>query len=706
MSFLTPLYVLGLTAVIAPLVFHLIRRSPRGEVAFSSLMFLAPTPPRLTRRSRLDHLLLLLLRAAALCLLAFAFARPFLREAARLGFGEVERRRVALLIDTSASMRRGDLWPQALEQANKVVSECRPADQLAVFSFDVQTRPLLSFQESAERDPAQRNAIAKALLAKLAPSWGGTNLGQALIDVVGAVEDVADMSEKSGRMPRRVILISDLPQGSRLEALGDFEWPSDVDLELKSVTDSGSNAGLAVLAESALPDLADTSAGRRVRVFNDQSSRREKFELYWIDEHGKEAMAPSVEAYVPPGESRVVRVPRPKGAGLYRELRLRGDERGFDNAIYFADERREEKTVVYIGSDRADDPAGLLYYLERVFVDTPQRTVKIVSQLPGKAFQLEQSPSAVPLVILTAETNGSNARSLAQYVQGGGTLLFVATASGRAETLAAIAGVTPWDMAESTSSDVMLGEIKFDHPLFAPLAGAQFNDFTKIRFWKHRLIKPESLGDATVLARFETGDAAVIEKTEGKGRLVVFSSGWQRIDSQLARSSKFVALMTGLLEGRTPPTLGGALHLVYDRVPMPPIEPAAKPLSVHHPDGTIAAVPRSDASFSDTGAPGIYSVDTPDGSRSFAINLDPLESKTAALEDVTLEKLGCRLASHAPKPFNQAELRQMYNTELENRQKLWRTLVLATIGVLVVETWLAGRRAAGRRSVHAEAIVT
>ena len=40
----------------------------------------------------------------------------------------------------------------------------------------------------------------------------------------------------------------------------------------------------------------------------------------------------------------------------------------------------------------------------------------------------------------------------------------------------------------------MLGEIKFDHPLFAPLAGAQFNDFTKIRFWKHRVIKPESLG--------------------------------------------------------------------------------------------------------------------------------------------------------------------------------------------------------------------
>ena len=82
MSLLTPLYILGALAIAAPIVFHLIRRTPRGEVPFSSLMFLSPTPPRLTRRSRLDNILLLLLRAAALGLLALAFARPFLREPA------------------------------------------------------------------------------------------------------------------------------------------------------------------------------------------------------------------------------------------------------------------------------------------------------------------------------------------------------------------------------------------------------------------------------------------------------------------------------------------------------------------------------------------------------------------------------------------------------------------------------------------------
>ena len=98
----------------------------------------------------------------------------------------------------------------------------------------------------------------------------------------------------------------------------------------------------------------------------------------------------------------------------------------------------------------------------------------------------------------------------------------------------------------------MLGEIAFDHPLFASLAGAQFNDFTKIRFWKYRRIDADRLGEARVLARFENGDAAVVEKLIGKGRLVVLASGWQPADSQLARSSKFVPLMSALLESSKP----------------------------------------------------------------------------------------------------------------------------------------------------------
>ena len=163
MSFLTPLYILGLAAVAAPIVFHLIRRSPRGEVPFSSLMFLSPTPPRLTRRSRLDHWLLLLLRAARS---RFWRLRLPGRSCARRPSSISATSKSAgspCLIDTSASMRRGDLWPRAQALAGQVIADCRPTDQLAVFAFDATARPLLGFHESATLDPARRQAIARAL---------------------------------------------------------------------------------------------------------------------------------------------------------------------------------------------------------------------------------------------------------------------------------------------------------------------------------------------------------------------------------------------------------------------------------------------------------------------------------------------------------------------------------------------------------------
>ena len=312
------------------------------------------------------------------------------------------------------------------------------------------------------------------------------------------------------------------------------------------------------------------------------------------------------------------------------------------------------------------------------------------------------------LVVVTAETIAANVSRLEQYVKSGGTLLYVVAGPGRSATLAGIAGVAAWDIDEATPGkpDVMLGEIAFDHPFFVTLAGAQFNDFTKIHFWKYRRIDPAALGEARVLARFENGDAAIIEKSIGKGRLVVMASGWQPADSQLARSSKFVPLMSALLEARDPRPLVAASHFIGDRVPLPVVEGSTAKRAIHKPDGAVTSVAPGAAFFAETDQPGLYTLDTPAGPRSFAVNLDPLESKTAPLPVETIEQFGCRLATHARKTVDLEQLRQMYNAELENRQKLWRWLILAAIGILIVETWLAGRRAKRLQPARAEALTT
>ena len=159
MSLLAPFYVLGALAVGLPLLFHLIQQRTRRDHAFSSLLFLDPTPPRLTRRSRLNDILLFLLRAAVVVLLAFAFARPLLRSF-RATHPSVTGQRVVLLLDTSASMRREGLWTQAKDAARRVIEQMDPSDRLAVLAFDAKVRPVLSFGAMEQVPIGQRTGLA------------------------------------------------------------------------------------------------------------------------------------------------------------------------------------------------------------------------------------------------------------------------------------------------------------------------------------------------------------------------------------------------------------------------------------------------------------------------------------------------------------------------------------------------------------------
>ena len=70
MTWLFPLYLAGAAAILLPILLHLRRRPPKEKVVFSSLMFLEKSPEVLTKRNRLERLLLLTLRCLALLLLA------------------------------------------------------------------------------------------------------------------------------------------------------------------------------------------------------------------------------------------------------------------------------------------------------------------------------------------------------------------------------------------------------------------------------------------------------------------------------------------------------------------------------------------------------------------------------------------------------------------------------------------------------------
>lgn len=687
MSFLAPLFMLGALAIAAPILFHLIRRSPQGRMPFSSLMFLQPSPPRLTRRSKLDHLLLLLLRATAFALLAFAFARPFLREAAALDREAADRQRVVVLVDTSASMRRGDLWTQAQAAVERTLAKFRPYDDWAVFAFDDTTRPVVSFAELAALDPGQRPAVALSRLKDLSPSWRATELGEALIEAAGAVNEGVDATEQSARGARRVVLISDLQQGSRVEALADFEWPRDVELELHSMNASGGNAAASLLSEG---DSFDDGTVLRIRVANDADSKSENLQLRWAAAGDAAAGAP-IAVHVPPGESRVVRMPKPSDPVKQRRIELQGDAQSFDNTLYVATRPVDAVEVLFVGGDRNQDAGGLLYYAERALVESPGRRVSVQPTSPDAGLP-ELQPRKTPLVILAAELAETSCGKVRAYLEAGGTVLAVLTAPGAHATLASLAGVPNIVSTDGQVADyAMLGQIDWRHPLFAPLSGAQYNDFTKIRFWRYRRLASDALGEAAVVAAFENGDPAVVEKRVGKGRIVVLATGWQPTDSQWSRSSKFVPLMQSLLELHDPGLFEARSYVVGERVRLPVQEAGAPAMTVQKPDGSTATLSDDVMDFTDTGEPGVYVLELPTGMQYFAVNLDPRESRTTPLPVETLEQWGARLTNEERRTQQAEQARQLRDVELEGRQKLWQWLVVAVLVVLIAETWLAGR---------------
>jgi hypothetical protein len=136
LSFLSPLLLGGAALVAAPIILHLVMRRTPVPHAFPALRFLKERAIANRRRLQLSHLLLLLLRMAALVLLAMALARPVLRGAGWLPNAEGPVA-AALVFDTAPRMtlREGNKTrlQQAAELARVLLGKLPAGSEVAVF---------------------------------------------------------------------------------------------------------------------------------------------------------------------------------------------------------------------------------------------------------------------------------------------------------------------------------------------------------------------------------------------------------------------------------------------------------------------------------------------------------------------------------------------------------------------------------------------
>ena len=135
-DFLSPLWLLAAGAAAIPLFIHLLRRRTGARVDFPAVRYLARAEREHSRKLRLRNLLLMLLRVAAILLVASAAARPVLRVA---GGGHAPTALAVVLdnsLSTSAIVAGRPVLDDLRQRALEVVRRSSAEDRLWLVTAD------------------------------------------------------------------------------------------------------------------------------------------------------------------------------------------------------------------------------------------------------------------------------------------------------------------------------------------------------------------------------------------------------------------------------------------------------------------------------------------------------------------------------------------------------------------------------------------
>ncbi len=683
MSLLAPWFLAGLALLAAPVVAHLIRRATRDRVAFSAVRFLTPSAPRLDRRSRIQHPLLLALRLLILALLALAFARPYFKGSAPLLPAAEPPRHIIAILDRSASMQRGELWTDARDRVATLAGELAPHDDFTLLLADTRPRELLAASTWRATAPADRDSLVAGLLeSETRPGWSAFHLDDA---VNAALDHHRELSAEDNSAPSApaIHVFSDLAAGTRVSGLASLAWPTGAALQLDPLDDrQPTNIAIQWLGWGVAPaDAPGEPARLRLTATRDTPTTSVRLRI-----HDPETDAPLGEPFeqvLARGGTATVALPVPAEAPAAFAIDLEGDAVAFDNRLWVVRPIPRRLPVVLFGEAGADDPARPAYYLTRALQGWSDPVAELSGQLPPVPDPAKGT--LPPFIIAPAALPADRVDALRDHVEAGATALLLVDDSAAAARAAQLLGDDPWRttaaVAGASQGYALFGQIDFEHPLFLPFADPRYSDFSKIRFWSRpHLALPEN-SRARTIARFDDGSPAVMEAMLGRGRVVIWAGGWTPAQSHWVLSSKFVPWLQALAERAA----GGALRASVtglDRIDRLGEFADLTPLA-HGPAPGAAT-------------PGLYQLSR-DGlpPRTVALNVPERESDLAPLDLDVFARLGVPLGDAAAEAAERSEQQRRDEAAYltESRQKVWRWLLLAAALLLVTESLLSLRLA-------------
>jgi len=608
MRFLTPAYLLGGALIALPIVLHWLRRDRAPNVPFTAVRLLQASQIDRSRRRRFRDLLLLAARIVALLLLAAAFARPYV-----VGSQGISRPTI-VAIDRSFSMSAPGRMARAREMARQAVADAGN-DRVGLIAFD---------QRADVVAPVGSAADARAAIDRIDVGFSGTHYG-AVLDK--ATELLAQ--DAGGRL----VIVTDMQRGGFDGGIATV--PDNVELIVRDV--GGATANVAVTD---------------VRV----EARRVVATILNVGAGARQLQARLEVA----GQTRAVR-PVSVGAIASVDVAFDGvapvgpfavavdDAEGYaaDNIRYSVNSARTLPRVLIVGGG---DGSGDGFYVSRGLQaggdEGSDFDVKLVSGGAFAAMSPDDIKGQSAIVLLS--THGVDRRvrePLRSFFEAGGGLLIAAANDVDGSVLSTALDWTPPLKSREHAGRGVLTATDLRHPIFRPFAAiaANLSQVTFERVWE---VDPAK--DWRVVARFTDGGAALLERTAGRGRILLFASDLDRRWNDFPLHSTYVPFVQESLRylGARLPTSGSVL---------------------------VSDVPR--------GVPAKPGVVDGDG-RLIAVNVDQRES---TIDRVSPTEFG-RLITRTPADSRPAALATV--ELIEARQHYWQYGLLLMLAVLIAEAFV------------------
>lgn len=686
MSFLAPWFLAGLVSIGVPIAIHLINRERKTVVPFPSLMFIQRVPYRSVRQQKLRHLLLFILRCLALFLFVAAFARPFFVKPPSLAAG-VGAKEVVILLDRSYSMGYGTRWKAAQDSAKVAIASIGPKDRATIVAF--------ANDASALTEPSADHANMERAIARATISSEGTRFGPALKlagDILGA-----------SNMPRReVVLISDF-QRRGWSGQSEIHLPQGVEVIPMDV--SGKDVGDVAVA-SVETDRASDEAGAPVtvtaRLTNTGSAPRTVEAT--LELAGRTVGSSRVT--IPPAGSVQARfAPTTVPGGITKgSVKIPSDALAANDQFFFTLAPDEAVSVLVIEptSSRTNQALFLKRALE--IGDQPRFRVDVkrVDSITPRDF------ASRGLVVLdeVAPPGGDLGVALRAELKGGTGILVVpgdVPGDRVPKEWTTVLRVGYGDVVNrANAGGARLARLSYASPVFEAFAAPGSGDFASAHVFTHRTLRV--VGDSGVLAWYDDGTPALVERSVGQGRVVVWSTSIDDYWTDMPTQPVFLPFMRQLARhagrfsnSRPWFTAGEVLDLSRHGELTVGLATKAAPgadapvLSLMSPSGKRARFSDSThaSALLERGFYELRTQATADGAgRPVAVNVDMAESDMAHMEPRELVSAATATAGVAGGASG-GEVGTA--AERERNQRMWWYLLVGAFLVLAAETILSNR---------------